>query len=77
MLKLLELDNDIEEWWTMAAVYEKLTQDEMADLVACVDNAISNAEKSGNRKDVLPGVAKAYLARAETLKLLRSKVVLK
>lgn len=77
MLKLLEMDNNIEEFWKMATQTEKLNNDEMADLIACVDMAITNAERSGARKDVLPGVAKAYMQRAETLKMLRSKVMLK
>lgn len=77
MFELLGLDNQIEEFWKMAGMQDKLTQEEMSDLVACVDGAIQAAERSGARKDVLPGVAKAYLQRAEVLKLLRSKVVMK
>lgn len=73
-LYLLQLDNFLEEVYVMKLSGD-FTQEEVADLVACIDAEITSCERRASAKGVFAAVAKAFRDRGEALKLLRSKVV--
>lgn len=72
-LYLLQLDWFIEECWKMKIAAD-FTQEEVADLVACLDSEVVSCERRA-KQSVVPAVAKAFRDRGEALKMLRSKVV--